>query len=301
MATGSNDRTKPVVPGVLPQQPAEADMATDGPAVRLMTSERDISLHHERTEQLAHDLLNSLTALKGLSQSILRRIERGRAIEVEQLATDMRAADDAVKRAIGEIGHFLSAARTSARPVESALEPADIVSILDEALEGCRRVTTQHRFVVLKDADSLVGACERGPLLQTFDNVLRNAIKYSPNGGTITVSLCTESPGDAGWAVISVRDEGMGIPEAELPHIFERFYRADNVTGMPGTGLGLHGVQRIIETHGGAVQMESVEGQGCVLTIRLPLLPSEESHSRKTVDTTDPTDDLLISSISRGG
>ncbi|MEX1023007.1 MAG: HAMP domain-containing sensor histidine kinase [Dehalococcoidia bacterium] len=276
-----------LVLGALAQQPADAapvdrygTPAASRPSVasRLTTTaERAVLLHHEQIEQLAHDLLNPLTVLKALSQSVLRGIERGRAIEAERLAADMHAAGDAVTRAIGEIDRFLATARSSAQPVVMAPKPADIVPILDEALEDCRRVTTQHRFVVLKEADSLIGPCERGLLLHTFDNILRNAVKYSPDGGTITISLRAESREDGEWAVIAVRDEGMGIPEAALPHIFERFYRADNVTGIPGTGLGLHGVQRIIETHGGAVEIDSVEGQGCVFTVHLPLLPSAPS------------------------
>ncbi len=73
-------------------------------------------------------------------------------------------------------------------------------------------------------------------------------------------------------AVLAVQDQGIGIPAADLPHVFERFYRARNVSGRtPGTGLGLAGARQIVEQHGGTIAVESREGAGSTVTIRLPL------------------------------
>ena len=82
------------------------------------------------------------------------------------------------------------------------------------------------------------------------------------------------TPGDGPWATVTVRDQGIGIPEADLPYIFERFHRARNTEGqIRGTGLGLAGAQQIMAQHGGRIEVASVEGAGSTFTVLLPLLP----------------------------
>jgi signal transduction histidine kinase len=101
-----------------------------------------------------------------------------------------------------------------------------------------------------------------------FDNIVSNAIKYSPNGGEILVQVGR----DKGWGVLSVQDAGVGIPTADLPHVFERYRRARNVSAkFAGTGLGLAGAKDLIELHGGSISVTSVEGVGSKFVIRLPL------------------------------
>ncbi len=96
-------------------------------------------------------------------------------------------------------------------------------------------------------------------------------MKYSPQGGQITVEVGREEEAGDTWAVLVVRDQGIGIPESELPNIFERFYRASNARGrVSGTGLGLAGVRQIVEQHGGSVSVASEEGCGATFAVRLP-------------------------------
>jgi signal transduction histidine kinase len=103
-----------------------------------------------------------------------------------------------------------------------------------------------------------------------IDNLLDNAIKYSPRGGAIETCIGVEGH----YAVLSVTDVGEGIPAADLPHIFERFRRGRNVEGrIPGTGIGLSGVQRIIELHKGRIAVRSQVGQGTTFTVHLPIEP----------------------------
>ena len=101
--------------------------------------------------------------------------------------------------------------------------------------------------------------------------MLSNAIKYSPNGGDVSVRIASDAAPGGLETLLTVHDQGIGIPKADLPHIFERFYRARNVTGRPGSGIGLAGVRSIVEQHGGAITVESLEGQGSTFTVRLPL------------------------------
>ena len=103
-------------------------------------------------------------------------------------------------------------------------------------------------------------------------NLLSNAIKYSPDGGEVTLAVRRDAAGDR--AVLEVRDRGLGIPAADLPRVFERFRRGSNVVGrIPGTGIGLAGARQVVEQHGGAIAVDSVEGAGTTVTIQLPIQP----------------------------
>jgi signal transduction histidine kinase len=105
-------------------------------------------------------------------------------------------------------------------------------------------------------------------LEQVLQNLLHNAIKYSPEGGAIVLAVGQE----AGTAYLRVTDQGIGIPAEALPHLFGRFYRAANVDALAisGLGIGLHVVQQIVVLHGGEIDIESREGVGSTFTVRLP-------------------------------
>jgi signal transduction histidine kinase len=107
-------------------------------------------------------------------------------------------------------------------------------------------------------------------LRRLFLILIDNAVKYTPAGGKVTVALS----GADGFAVTEVRDTGIGISKADLPHIFERFYRADKARTreMGGAGLGLSIGRWIAEAHGGMIEVESTLGQGSVLRVHLPVL-----------------------------
>jgi signal transduction histidine kinase len=97
-------------------------------------------------------------------------------------------------------------------------------------------------------------------------------VKYSPEERAISVRVALEAGPEGPAALIAVRDEGIGIPAADLPHIFDRFHRARNVIGhIQGTGIGLASVRGIVEQHGGTIDVASVEGMGSTFTVRLPL------------------------------
>jgi signal transduction histidine kinase len=108
-----------------------------------------------------------------------------------------------------------------------------------------------------------------------LDNLLSNAIKYSPAGGPVLVTVAREQIDGGAYAVLAVQDHGVGIPAADLSHIFERFHRASNVQGrISGTGIGLASARQIVEQHGGDLTVRSTEGQGSVFTVLLPLAPT---------------------------
>ena len=106
-------------------------------------------------------------------------------------------------------------------------------------------------------------------LEQVLDNLVQNAIKYSPGGGSVKVRIEQQSDKACLW----VTDEGIGIPHKAVPHLFERFYRAPNVDPqqITGMGIGLYVVKEIVQLHGGTIMVESTEGVGSTFRICLPL------------------------------
>jgi signal transduction histidine kinase len=97
-------------------------------------------------------------------------------------------------------------------------------------------------------------------------------VKYSPRGGPIAIQVATEEHDGQEWAILAVRDHGIGIPPAELERVFEPYYRASNIAGtVSGSGIGLAGTRNIVEQHGGQISVESEVGD-TTFTVRLPLL-----------------------------
>jgi signal transduction histidine kinase len=104
-----------------------------------------------------------------------------------------------------------------------------------------------------------------------IDNVLDNAAKYSPRERPVEVGVSGETRQGEQCAVLSVRDYGIGIPAADLPHIFEQYHRGGNVGSTSGEGLGLASARQLIMLHGGSIEVDSKEGVGSVFTLILPL------------------------------
>jgi signal transduction histidine kinase len=109
--------------------------------------------------------------------------------------------------------------------------------------------------------------------MQVLNNLVENALRYTPEGGRVVVSTGREEVDGCVWATATVADDGVGIPEEELPHVFERFFRGKRpqMSQVPGTGLGLAIVKEIVDLHGGCVKVRSKVGEGTAFTIYLPL------------------------------
>jgi len=142
-------------------------------------------------------------------------------------------------------------------------------------LEDQRRGLTRHTIVLESLSDEIIGEWDVVRVERAIANLLVNAVKYSPSGGQITLRAWR----DGDLACFAVSDEGMGIPERDVPHIFERFHRGRNVIGsIGGTGIGLSAARQIVEQHGGTIAVDSREGVGSTFTVRLPLQPVADSH-----------------------
>ena len=152
------------------------------------------------------------------------------------------------------------------------LEPTDLVKLGREVVQEHQHNTSRHELVLEAPDHSVMGQFDGPRLERVLDNLLGNAVKYSPEGGCVRLQI--SAGGDS--ATVVVQDQGLGIPVEDLPHVFEPFRRGGNVVGrITGIGIGLASAQRIVERHGGTLTVESTPGQGSTFTIRLPLSADE--------------------------
>jgi signal transduction histidine kinase len=167
-----------------------------------------------------------------------------------------------LRRRVGEI---LDAA-WAGRPPEVQREPVDLAEL---ARESARRVPGAQGRVTIEAEAPLVGAFDGERIRQLLDNLVDNAIKYSPSGAEVTVRV--ERVGEA--ARVTVADHGIGVPAGDLPRLFERFHRGSNVDDrrFRGLGLGLAISRRIVEQHGGTIAARSEVGVGTTIEVTLPL------------------------------
>jgi len=234
-------------------------------------AEASLRARDETLATISHDLRTPLTSIRGLAQLLQRRLTRGAVMTTEELTERLGRIEEQTALMARMIDDLLDVARIEAgRPLELRREPCDLVGLVQKSVADVQRTTDDHRLHVVADGP-IVGLVDAARLERVVLNLLTNAVKYSPSGGNIELAVrLEEDPGD--WAVLEVRDQGIGIPAEDLPRIFERFYRASNVGDqLRGTGLGLAGARQIVEQHGGEIGVTSEPGVGTTLTVRLPL------------------------------
>jgi signal transduction histidine kinase len=229
-------------------------------------------------DAVAHDLANPLTTVKGQAQLLRRRAHQGRA-DLVTLETGLAAIDAATDRATRLIGELTDAARLEAqRPLELRRTAVDLVALAKTSISESQAAAAGHQLQLEAGVPEVVGWWDADRLTRVLENLVANAVKYSPAGSTVVVRVDREEALSGPLAVLSVADQGFGIPAADMPHIFERFRRGGNVAGrIAGSGLGLWGSQRIVAQHGGKITIDSAEGRGTTVTVRLPLEAGAET------------------------
>src|SRR5207237_8941238 len=181
--------------------------------------------------------------------------------------------DATIMRMTRLIDSLLDMTRTQmGQPLPLDRRPVDLVALARRVVVEQQQSTERHQLCLDVAVPELVGMWDAARLERLLENLLNNAVKYSPEGGDVTLTVRPEAEAGEPWAVLVVQDRGMGIPAADLPHIFERFQRSRNVKGqIAGTGIGLVAVRQFVEQHGGRVTVDSHEGRGTTVTVRLPL------------------------------
>lgn len=235
---------------------------------------REIAEEERRTfvETVAHDLKSPLQVVKSQAQMIQRRLHQNRPLSEEMLGSRLEQIEAAVNRSTELINEMLDASRLrSGQQLELHLESVDLATLVHESVDRERIASSAHEFHIDASETPLIAHIDRSRIARVLGNLLGNATRYS-DGGPVRVSIEQETDDAGRWAVISVSDEGIGIPKSDLPHIFERYRRGRNVgQRVVGMGIGLAGSCQIVEQHGGSISVESVEGEGSTFTMRLPL------------------------------
>ncbi|HET7770162.1 MAG TPA: PAS domain-containing sensor histidine kinase [Chloroflexota bacterium] len=224
---------------------------------------------------VSHDIKNPLAIIRGHAQALRRAAERGpeppASGRLVAALTQIESSALQLAALVDELVAVTTLSGGELPPLNPA--PADLVQLARAAVERHQRLADYHRVTLETNAETIDGSFDVARLERVFDNLISNAVKYSPEGGHITVALAelaTDRPG----ALLTVSDQGIGIAPQDLPHVFERFRRGRNVDSyMHGTGVGLTSVKLIVEQHGGEVHIESEEGKGTTVTVWLPLEP----------------------------
>jgi PAS domain S-box-containing protein len=220
---------------------------------------------------VSHELRTPLTSIYGFAETLMRGDVDFTDTERE---TFLRYIATESERLIGIVDDLLNVARLEAGTLAIALAPVDLGAAAREAVSTARELDGGlHRFAVEVEPSELVVRADREKLGQVLSNLLDNAVRYSPEGGTITVS----ARGGLDAAEITVADEGIGIPRADQQRIFSKFFRA--TPAGQGTGLGLFLVRGLVTAMGGRIWIESEEGQGSRFTFELPLSGREPADT----------------------
>jgi PAS domain S-box-containing protein len=239
---------------------------------------------HEQAEQavrarddlfalISHDLRNPLTVVMAQARLLAQQLARP-SIDIDRLAYGLALIEGAAAQLNAQIEELVDLARLkSGAALRLSRAPIDLIALARGVVEAAQATTRHHWLRLETDSqDELICMGDGSRIRRVIANLVTNAIAYSPDGGEIVVRVAPAEGKADGWALISVQDSGLGIPAADLPHIFERFRRGANVIERSrGTGLGLASVHHIVEQHRGQVRVESVEGRGSTFTVFLPL------------------------------
>jgi signal transduction histidine kinase len=219
---------------------------------------------------VAHDLLQPLTVVRVGVGLLRHRVEYPETAPAASLDEGLTQIEEAGLRMEQLVDELLDLARGQAGcPLPLRRQQTDLAELAARAarahtLGGRRRVQLEL------DPPTVRGRWDAARLCRVLDNLLSNALKYSPPGYEVVLRVGREVQPDGDWAVVTVRDHGRGIPAAEQPRIFTPFWRGAESRQMAGSGLGLASVRQIVEAHGGSVTVRSHEGQGTTVTVQLP-------------------------------
>ena len=167
------------------------------------------------------------------------------------------------------IDRLLIAGRLESGMMKLEPAPMDLMPVLEESMRAVKPIANKRKVTLnlLTGLGSVQILGDKSGLQQVFINLINNAAKFSPEGGSVEISVIK----NASDVQVEIRDHGVGIPEEAIPHLFERFYRAKNVTiaEIPGSGIGLYIVKSIVEELGGTIQVKSILNEGTIFTVTL--------------------------------
>ena len=229
------------------------------------------------TADASHELRTPLASLMAELEWALAR-PRASGEYRSSLAVCMRAA----RRMRGVVEGLLTLARADAGALEPHREPVNLAAVVEDAVSGVESIATERGIAIRVDGGPAIVNGDPNRLRELISNLVINAVQCSVPGGIVTCSLSAIGP----TARLVVSDTGPGVDADDLPHIFERFYRANKVRSRAsgGAGLGLAISKWIAESHGGHIRCESSKGQGARFTVELPSLEARTNRASGMAD-----------------
>lgn len=238
------------------------------------------SIEQQKNEFLSitsHELRTPITTIQGFAELLRVRAGEPESLNTPRNQRALNSIIDQSKRLTRLIEEIFDLSRIESKRMLLNIEPHDLIQTLTQVLENQSIMAKRHTIQLVLDGvtaqDTLTGYFDEDRIIQVLNNLINNAVKYSPDQNEIEVGLRYTGE-KAGEALIWVRDHGIGVAANELPHIFERFHRASNLDrSISGLGIGLYLVNELVTRHGGQVRVESIEGKGSTFSVTLPLQP----------------------------
>ena len=232
---------------------------------KALAAERELNrMQTEFVSMASHEFRTPLTIIDGAARRLEKRADRWTPQEIVEKAQSIRST---VKRMTMLVERTLDASRLSSGRIKLTPEEFDARELVTEVCQRQREVAPTHTIQcdLANYPEMLFGDARL--MDNVFTNIISNAVKYSGESKSVQITGSTAD----GYAVLKVRDHGIGIPKDELPKIFQRFFRASTSTGIPGTGIGLNLVKSLVDMHYGKVKLDSVEGEWTEFSIYMPL------------------------------
>ena len=236
---------------------------------------------------ISHELRTPLTTIRG-NVDLIRRMGEADEESLDDIQQELTRMTRLVE-------DLLLLARADAGSLPMARQPVQLDTLFADVYRQFTRLDDPVKLVMgAFDQVQVMGDADR--LKQLLINLVSNGLKYTPEGGTVTMSLQQAD----NQVELIVADTGVGIPETDLPYVFERFYRVDksrHSTGKSGTGLGLAIVKWIAEAHGGTVRVNSIQGEGTIFTVTLPVYQKPQPATQMVQEKASRRRRLLQSAI----
>lgn len=239
---------------------------------RDVTREREVDkMKSELVSTVSHELRTPLSSVLGFTELLLNK-----QLKPEKQERYLKTIYKEAKRLTNLINDFLDLQRMESGNQVYRMAKVSMSELIIETTEKFR-THNMHPIVFIDNASDVLIKGDRERLIQVLMNLIGNAIKFSPQGGNVTISL----KNDFNHLHVSIKDEGIGIPAEDIPKLFSKFQRIDNSSRrkIGGTGLGLAICQEIIHKHDGGIWIESQEGLGASIQIELPLLSESQGYA----------------------
>ena len=220
-------------------------------------------------DNVAHDLRTPIARLRGTAESALA------SSDPEALRSALADCVEESDRITAMLNTLMDISEAETGTMAIRAELTDVAGLVQQTVELYEDLADEHGLTIQAETPpGLVVPLDRNRMRQVLANLLDNAVKYTPAGGSIRIAAAAEP----GWVLLTVSDTGIGIPADELPHIWDRLYRGDKSRSTRGLGLGLSLVRAIVEAHGGEVHVSSSPGAGSRFELRLPATRPNLSH-----------------------